>query len=119
MRAGLIQKRSATPARPDRPASREASEVQLPFLKDAPWARDLVVNLSGRFTDHQYCARPGPGAKALWSPTEWLTAARHLRHRPIAPPNLREFFLGRQTGFIVLDRSHDRAGGGDRAPAGL
>lgn len=76
------------------------AEVQLPFLKDAPWAKDLVVNLSGRFTDHQYYGQAWTyGAKALWSPTEWLTL-RGTYGTSYRAPNLREFFLGRQTGFI-------------------
>lgn len=75
------------------------AEVELPLLKGLPGADELTVNLSGRYSDQEYYGSAWTySAKALWKPVDWLTL-RGTWGTSYRAPNLREFFLGGQTGF--------------------
>lgn len=76
------------------------AEAELPFLKDVPGADELTVNLSGRYSDQEYYGTAWTySAKALWKPVEWVTL-RGTFGTSYRAPNLREFFLAGQTGFV-------------------
>lgn len=75
-------------------------EVEVPILADMELAKELTVNASARFTEQQYYGSAWTySIKALYAPTEWLKL-RGTVGTSFRAPNLREFFLGGQTGFI-------------------
>jgi iron complex outermembrane receptor protein len=81
--------------------TREAyAEVSLPLVADKPFFRQLDVNLSGRvLEDEFYGGAAVYSAKAGWRPFDslLLRAGYGTSYRS---PNLRENFLGPQSGFV-------------------
>ena len=74
-------------------------ELDIPLVNGQPFMQDLSLNLSGRLIDHQlYGSDQVWGAKSAWSPVEWLTV-RGTAGTSFRAPNLRELFLGGQSGF--------------------
>ena len=77
-------------------------EMEMPLVGDRPGAREVVLNLSGRWTDDEYYdGAPTGSAKLGWRPVESLLirAAVGTSYRS---PNLRELFLRNQSGFFQL-----------------
>ena len=74
-------------------------EVELPILKDQPFAEELTVNLSGRFVNHEFFDNEFVySGKVGYSPTDFLTI-RGTYGTAYRAPGLRELFLGGQSGF--------------------
>ena len=74
-------------------------EVEMPLVGDRKGAREVIVNVSGRWTDDEYYGGATTGAVKLgWRPVDSLlirvTAGTSYRS-----PNLRELFLRPQSGF--------------------
>jgi iron complex outermembrane receptor protein len=74
-------------------------ELDIPVFSGQPWADSFDINLAGRFVDHEfYGTNSVYSAKAAWSPVDWATI-RGTFGTSFRAPNLRELFLGGQTGF--------------------
>ena len=77
-------------------------EVELPLVADHVGAREIVLNLSGRWTDDEYYGGAPTGAVKLgWRPVESLLIRATLG-TSYRSPNLRELFLRGQSGFNLL-----------------
>ena len=75
-------------------------EVEMPLLADKLFAKEITVNLSARFTDDQYYDGAWTGsAKLGWRPIDSLLF-RATFGTSYRAPNLRDLFLGGQTGFF-------------------
>lgn len=79
-------------------------ELQIPVLKDAPFAQSFDINVAGRHTD--YSTSGGVNTwkvGASWQITDWLRL-RATRSRDIRAPNLEELFAtGRQNNITIID----------------
>ena len=87
------------------------AEVELPILRDLPFAYALTVNASGRHTDYQsYGSGNTYKIGALYSPTQWLSF-RGSYGTSFRAPALFEQFLGSTTGFLpnTTDPCHELA----------
>ncbi len=80
--------------------TREAfGEIELPFFAGKPFAEELVLNLSGRWTDDEIYGSDTTGsAKLGWRPIPSLLL-RATYGTSFRAPNLREVFLQDQSGF--------------------
>lgn len=81
---------------------REAfAEVELPILRNVPFADALTINASGRYTDYDsYGSDTTYKIGALYSPTRWLSF-RGSYGTSYRAPALYEQFLGSTTGFLA------------------
>lgn len=81
-------------------ALREAfGEIEIPLLKDRPFAHDLSFNLAGRYTEEDnFGSETTYRIQGQYAPTEWLRA-RATFGTSFRAPNLGEQFGGRVTGF--------------------
>lgn len=71
-------------------------ELQVPLLRDLPFARRLDLNLAGRFSDYsiaQVNTTAAYAASLEWEPIEWLRA-RAQYSRAVRAPNISELFGG-------------------------
>lgn len=76
------------------------AEVELPILRNVPFAESLTVNASGRYTDYEsYGSDTTYKIGALYSPTRWLSL-RGSYGTSYRAPALYEQFLGSTTGFL-------------------
>jgi outer membrane receptor protein involved in Fe transport len=76
------------------------AEVEVPLLRDAPFAETLTLNLSGRHTDYDsYGAGSTYKAGLVWEPTGWVSL-RGSYGTSFRAPALFEQFQGGSTGFL-------------------
>lgn len=74
-------------------------EIDIPLQADKPWVRELNLNLSGRVTDEEfYGTNFTYSIKAGWRPIDALLL-KFSYGTSFRAPNLRENFLGSQSGF--------------------
>lgn len=74
-------------------------EVELPLVGDRVGAREVTVNVSGRWTDDEYYGGAATGAAKIgWRPVDSLLI-RMAAGTSYRSPNLRELFLRPQSGF--------------------
>ncbi len=77
-------------------------EIDIPLQAGKPWVQELNLNLSGRITDEEfYGTNYTYSVKAGWRPIESLLF-KFSYGTSFRAPNLRENFLGSQTGFSTL-----------------
>lgn len=77
-------------------------EIDIPLQAGKPWVQELNLNLSGRVTDEEfYGTNFTYSIKAGWRPIEQLLL-KFSYGTSFRAPNLRENFLGSQTGFQTL-----------------
>ena len=77
-------------------------EIDIPLQAGKPWVQELNLNLSGRITDEEfYGTNYTYSIKAGWRPIEPLLL-KFSYGTSFRAPNLRENFLGSQTGFSTL-----------------
>jgi outer membrane receptor protein involved in Fe transport len=75
-------------------------EIEIPILKDLPFAHELTANISGRVTDyHSYGMGETYKVTGLWAPTDWLSF-RVTDGTSFRAPALFEQFLGATSGFL-------------------
>lgn len=75
------------------------TELEFPILKDVPFAKELTLNVSGRYTDyHSYGSDTTYKVGGLYSPTRWLSF-RGSYGTSYRAPALFEQFLAETTGF--------------------
>ncbi len=90
---------SATPTRGSDNVWELYGEVELPILRGIPGAEELLVNVSGRYTDYKsYGSDTTYKVGALYSPTKWLSF-RGAKGTSYRAPALFEQYLGATTGF--------------------
>ena len=78
------------------------AEVDIPLQAGKPFVRELNLNLSGRVTDEEfYGTNFTYSVKAGWRPIDPLLL-KFSYGTSFRAPNLRENFLGSQTGFQTL-----------------
>lgn len=76
------------------------AEVEVPLLMDMPLAEELIVNVSGRYTDYDsYGSDTTYRAAVDWQVIPWLRL-RGTRGTSFRAPDLYEQFLADQTGFV-------------------
>ena len=76
-------------------------EVDLPLLKDLPFAHELDLNGSARWTDyHSYGSNWTYKVGGRWAPTSWLSL-RGSYGTSYRAPALFEQFLGATSGFLL------------------
>lgn len=91
---------SATPTRGSDSAKDLFGEVDFPLLANLPWAHELTVNASSRWSDYKsYGSGSTYKVGALWSPAKWFTV-RGTTGTSYRAPALYEQFLGATSGFI-------------------
>mgnify|MGYP006273449425 CR=1 FL=1 len=74
-------------------------EASIPVLAGQPLAEEVTLDLAGRLTDHEFYGQNDTySARGAWSLTEFLTF-RGTYGTSFRAPNVRELFLGGQTGF--------------------
>ncbi|MHA6288797.1 TonB-dependent receptor plug domain-containing protein [Maricaulis sp. CAU 1757] len=74
-------------------------ELSIPIVSGARFAEDISLELAGRMTDHEfYGTNSTYSARASWMITDWFTL-NATTGTSFRAPNLRELFLGGQTGF--------------------
>ncbi len=87
-------------------------EVEIPLLKDQDFAKELTLNVSGRYTDYEsYGADWTYKATGIYSPVEWL-AFRATYGTSYRAPALFEQFQGATSGFLssTIDPCNNYAG---------
>lgn len=83
-------------------------EVSLPLLADRPFARELTVDLSGRFSDYDTIGTTETWAAGLsWAPVDDVRL-RSTFSRAVRAPNIFELF-GREGAFFRPDDPCDSA----------
>jgi len=82
---------------------REAfAEVDIPLMANQPFVEELTLNVSGRITDEEFYGTNGTfSIKGGWRPVSPLLL-KFSYGTSFRAPNLRENFLGSQTGFNTL-----------------
>ncbi|MBK7617288.1 MAG: TonB-dependent receptor [Burkholderiales bacterium] len=91
---------SATPTRGSDTAKDVFGEVEIPLLANVPWAHELSVNASSRWSDYNsYGSGSTYKVGALWSPAKWVTL-RGTASTSYRAPALYEQFLGATSGFL-------------------
>jgi iron complex outermembrane receptor protein len=74
-------------------------ELAIPLITGRQFVEDLSLELAGRLTDHEfYGSNSTYSAKAAWVVNDFLTF-NATAGTSFRAPNLRELFLGGQTGF--------------------
>jgi iron complex outermembrane receptor protein len=75
------------------------AELSFPLLRGRTFAEDLTFDVAARLTDHEFYGQNSTwAAKLSWSPVDYLTF-RGTAGTSFRAPNVRELFLGGQTGF--------------------
>ena len=76
------------------------TELEFPILRNVPFAEELRVNVSGRYTDYKsYGSDTTYKIGGIYSPTRWLSF-RGSYGTSYRAPALFEQFLGSTTGFL-------------------
>lgn len=94
------------------------TEMSFPLLRGRRFAEDLTFEIAGRLTDHEFYGQNSTwSTKLSWSPAEYLTF-RGTAGTSFRAPNVRELFLGGQTGFTngFADPCVLPAGADNRSP---
>lgn len=74
-------------------------EASIPVLSGVQFAEDVTLDLAARLTDHEFYGQNETySIRGSWSPTNSLTF-RGTYGTSFRAPNVRELFLGGQTGF--------------------
>lgn len=74
-------------------------EASFPLLQGRTFAEELTLDVAARLTDHEFYGQNSTwSVRGSWSPSSWLTF-RGTAGTSFRAPNLRELFLGGQTGF--------------------
>jgi iron complex outermembrane recepter protein len=82
-------------------------EVEIPVLANAPFARQVTLNVSGRYTDYDsYGSATVYKVAGGWDFTDWLSL-RATYGTAFRAPALFEQFLGDQSGFITVSADSD------------
>lgn len=96
---------SSTPTRGSDQATDFFGEVEVPLLKDVPFAKELTVNASTRYADYKsYGSDSTYKFGAVWAPASWISV-RGTNGTSYRAPALYEQFLGATTGFQI-GRAH-------------
>jgi len=103
----------------DKSTTEVFGEIELPLLANVPGADQLILNLSGRWTDDELYGSDTTGsAKLGWRPVPSLLL-RATYGTSFRAPNLREVFLQAQTGFlnvfdpcVIPEQARDPINGG-------
>jgi outer membrane receptor protein involved in Fe transport len=75
-------------------------EVEAPIVRDAPFIKDLTLNVSGRYTDYRsYGSDWTYKVGGVWSPNDWISF-RATYGTSFRAPALFEQFQGGTTGFL-------------------
>lgn len=89
-------------AKGDRWVREYFAEVEVPLVANQPGAKELTLNLSGRYTkDEFYPSANTESIKMAWRPVDSLLI-RGTYGTSYRAPNLRELFLRGSTGFLGL-----------------
>jgi len=76
------------------------AELEFPILRNVPFADNLTLNVSGRYTDYEsYGSDTTYKIGGIWSPTRWVSF-RGSYGTSYRAPALYEQFLGSTTGFL-------------------
>jgi iron complex outermembrane receptor protein len=76
------------------------AEVEVPLLKNLPFAQDLSLNASSRIADYRsYGSDSTYKVGVLWTPVKWLSL-RGTNGTSYRAPALFEQFVGATTGFL-------------------
>jgi outer membrane receptor protein involved in Fe transport len=91
---------SSTPTRGKDSVLDTFAEIDIPLLADLPFAHEVTMNVSGRWSDYKSYGK-GSTYKvgASWSPAKWVTL-RGTTGTSYRAPALYEQFLGATSGFI-------------------
>jgi outer membrane receptor protein involved in Fe transport len=86
------------------------TEVEVPLLKDQPFAHSFTLNGAVRYVDYSTSGDVVPWkAGAVWEPVDWLRF-RGTRSRDIRAPNLGELYRGSSQGTAnVVDPFNSNA----------
>lgn len=77
------------------------AEASIPIAAGQPLIEDLSLELAGRLTDHEFYGQNSTySARLAYSPVDWFTF-RGTYGTSFRAPNVRELFLGGQTGFVA------------------
>ena len=77
-------------------------EIEFPLIGNMPFASELTVNLSSRYTDEEFSGDAWTySTKVAWRPISSLLI-RGTKGTSFRAPNLRELFLRAQTGFLSV-----------------
>jgi outer membrane receptor protein involved in Fe transport len=91
---------SSLPTRGNDAANDLFAEIEIPLLSKLPGARELTMNVSGRWADYKTF---GSGSTykvgAIWTPAKWLTL-RATSGTSYRAPALYEQYLGSTSGFL-------------------
>lgn len=91
---------SATPTRGSDYVGEVYGEVEVPLLRDAPFAKELSVNASARYTRyHSYGSDNTYKVALLYTPMSWISL-RATYGTSFRAPALFEQFLGATSGFL-------------------
>ncbi|WP_291842233.1 TonB-dependent receptor [Maricaulis sp.] len=75
-------------------------EVVAPIIQDRPFAREVTFEAAARLVDHEFYGQNSTwSARMRWVPVDFLTL-RGTAGTSFRAPNLRELFLGGQSGFV-------------------
>lgn len=100
VRDNLYFSASATPTRGKDAVWEVYGEIEVPILRDQPFARSLTLNLSGRYTEYEsYGGDWTFKIGGLYAPTRWLSF-RGSYGTSYRAPALFEQFLGASSGFL-------------------
>ncbi len=91
---------SATPTRGSDSVAEIFAEFEAPLLRDQPFAHELTLSLSGRYTDYQsYGGDSTYKVGLLYAPVNWISM-RATYGTSFRAPALFEQFLGGTSGFL-------------------
>jgi len=75
-------------------------EVVAPIIQDRPLAREVTFEAAARLVDHEFYGQNSTWSTRMrWVPVDFLTL-RATAGTSFRAPNLRELFLGGQSGFV-------------------
>ncbi|MBE7217910.1 MAG: TonB-dependent receptor [Caulobacteraceae bacterium] len=75
-------------------------EVGIPILRDLPFFKKLLLDISGRYSDYELSGSAKTyKANLFWQVTSWL-ALKYDQGTSFRAPALYELFLANQTGFV-------------------
>ncbi len=88
-------------------------EVQIPLLTDVEFAKELTVNLSGRYSEYSSVGQTWAwAASATWQPVDDIRFRGQLA-RAVRAPNIGELFTGPSETFgVVVDPCNNLGGVG-------
>lgn len=91
---------SSTPTRGSDRANDAFVEVEVPLLKDLPFAQELTLSASSRWANYEsYGSGSTYKVGMVWTPAKWITL-RGANGTSYRAPALYEQFLGATSGFL-------------------